>query len=55
MVVIPAIQTKTDWEVELALVIGKKASHVERNKALDMLPAIACTMISASGNFELEQ
>lgn len=32
---IPKNATKTDWEVELAFVIGKKASYVEKENALD--------------------
>jgi 2,4-diketo-3-deoxy-L-fuconate hydrolase len=34
-VVIPKNSVKTDWEVELAFVIGKKASYVEEADALD--------------------
>ena len=33
-IVIPRDSKKTDWEVELALVIGKKASYVEEQDAL---------------------
>ncbi|MFP9114409.1 fumarylacetoacetate hydrolase family protein [Flavobacterium sp. RHBU_3] len=33
--VIPKNSTKTDWEVELAIVIGKKASYVEQADALN--------------------
>lgn len=33
--VIPRNATKTDWEVELAFVVGKHASHVEPANALD--------------------
>lgn len=33
--VIPRNSTKTDWEVELAFVIGKKASYVEEKDALN--------------------
>jgi 2,4-diketo-3-deoxy-L-fuconate hydrolase len=33
--IIPRGSEKTDWEVELALVIGKKASYVEKENALD--------------------
>ncbi len=32
---IPKNATKTDWEVELAFVIGKKASYVEKENAID--------------------
>ncbi len=34
-VVIPKGSTKTDWEVELAIVIGKKASYVSESEAMD--------------------
>lgn len=34
-VIIPKGSEKTDWEVELAVVIGKKASYVSEEKALD--------------------
>jgi len=34
-VVIPKGSTKTDWEVELAVVIGKKASYVSKEEAMD--------------------
>ena len=34
-VVIPRNSEKTDWEVELAFVIGKTASYVEEANALD--------------------
>ena len=34
-VVIPKGSEKTDWEVELAVVIGKRASYVEKEDALD--------------------
>src|SRR6187402_999581 len=33
--VIPRNSVKTDWEVELAVVIGKKASYVEEKDAMD--------------------
>ncbi|WP_026809573.1 fumarylacetoacetate hydrolase family protein [Arenibacter latericius] len=34
-VIIPKNSVKTDWEVELAVVIGKKASYVSEENALD--------------------
>jgi 2,4-didehydro-3-deoxy-L-rhamnonate hydrolase len=34
-IIIPKNSTKTDWEVELAVVIGKKASYVEKEDAMD--------------------
>ena len=33
--VIPPGSQKTDWEVELAVVIGKKASYIDKNEAYD--------------------
>ncbi len=34
-IIIPKNSVKTDWEVELAVVIEKKASYVEEDKAMD--------------------
>ena len=34
-ITIPKNSKKTDWEVELAVVIGKKASYVEENEAMN--------------------
>ena len=34
-VIIPKGSQKTDWEVELAVVIGKKASYVDQENAMD--------------------
>jgi 2-keto-4-pentenoate hydratase/2-oxohepta-3-ene-1,7-dioic acid hydratase in catechol pathway len=34
-IVIPKRSEKTDWEVELAVIIGKKAKYIEENEALD--------------------
>src|SRR5258708_21779536 len=34
-VIIPKNSRKTDWEVELAVVIGKKASYTDENTALN--------------------
>lgn len=34
-IVIPKNSEKTDWEVELAVVIGKKASYVSKEEAMD--------------------
>ena len=35
VVVIPRNSEKTDWEVELAIIIGKQASYVEENDAMN--------------------
>lgn len=34
-IILPRDSTKTDWEVELALVIGKRASYVSEEEAMD--------------------
>jgi 2,4-didehydro-3-deoxy-L-rhamnonate hydrolase len=34
-ILIPKNSTKTDWEVELAVVIGKKATYVEKENAME--------------------
>lgn len=34
-IIIPKNSTKTDWEVELAVIIGKKASYVDKDKAME--------------------
>ena len=39
--VLPRGGDKTDWEVELAFVIGKRASYVEEKDALDYLAGYA--------------
>src|SRR5258708_21805936 len=38
--VIPRKSNKTDWEVELAVVIGKKASYVQKKNSMDYISAI---------------
>lgn len=40
-VVIPKHSDKTDWEVELAIIIGKKASYVELDEAMDYVAGYA--------------
>lgn len=34
-IIIPKNSVKTDWEVELAMVIGKRASYVEESEAMN--------------------
>jgi 2-keto-4-pentenoate hydratase/2-oxohepta-3-ene-1,7-dioic acid hydratase in catechol pathway len=36
-IVLPALGTKHDWELELAVVIGRRARHVPRERALDVV------------------
>ncbi|OJU27521.1 MAG: ureidoglycolate lyase [Sphingobacteriales bacterium 41-5] len=40
-VIIPKNSEKTDWEVELAVIIGKKCSYVEESEALDYVAGYA--------------
>ncbi|GAB3703767.1 fumarylacetoacetate hydrolase family protein [Spirosoma flavus] len=40
-VVIPKRSEKTDWEVELAIIIGKRASYVELDNAMDYIAGYA--------------
>jgi 2,4-didehydro-3-deoxy-L-rhamnonate hydrolase len=49
--VVPRNATKVDWEVELAVVIEKKASYVSRERALITWSDSPCTMIIQSAPF----
>ncbi len=40
-IVIPKKSEKTDWEVELAVIIGKRASYVDLDKAMDYVAGYA--------------
>ena len=53
--VIPRKSTKTDWEVELAVVIGKKASYVPEEKPRPISPDTVCTTITASELFSSKE
>jgi len=46
--------TKVDWEVELAVVIGRKASYVPKEKALDHVGGYALHNDYSERNFQLE-
>ena len=50
----PLNSTKVDWEVELAVVIGKKASYVSKEKALDQVAGYALHNDYSERNFQLE-
>jgi 2-keto-4-pentenoate hydratase/2-oxohepta-3-ene-1,7-dioic acid hydratase in catechol pathway len=51
----PRGSTKLDWEVELGLVIGKKASYVSETEALDYVAGF-CTINDVSErNFQTER
>ncbi|MEO0796117.1 MAG: fumarylacetoacetate hydrolase family protein [Verrucomicrobiota bacterium] len=53
--IIPKNSVKTDWEVELAIVIGKKASYVSEEDALDYVAGYALHNDYSERTFQLEQ
>ena len=52
---IPKGSTKTDWEVELALVIGKKASYVSEKEALNHVAGYVLHNDVSERSFQLER
>jgi 2,4-diketo-3-deoxy-L-fuconate hydrolase len=50
----PKNSTKVDWEVELAVVIGKKALYVSKESALDYVAGYALHNDYSERNFQLE-
>lgn len=54
-VIIPRNSTKTDWEVELALVIGKKANYVSEAEAMDHVAAYTLHNDISEREFQLER
>jgi 2,4-diketo-3-deoxy-L-fuconate hydrolase len=50
----PLNSTKVDWEVELAVVIGKKASYVSKENALDHVAGYALHNDYSERSFQLE-
>ena len=53
-VIIPRHSTKTDWEVELAIVIGKRAKYVEENNAYDHIAGYVLHNDYSEREFQLE-
>ncbi|SKD00106.1 2-keto-4-pentenoate hydratase/2-oxohepta-3-ene-1,7-dioic acid hydratase (catechol pathway) [Chitinophaga ginsengisegetis] len=53
--VIPRNSQKTDWEVELAVVIGKKASYVEEKDALDYVAGYCLHNDYSERAFQIER
>ncbi|MBS1934038.1 MAG: fumarylacetoacetate hydrolase family protein [Bacteroidetes bacterium] len=53
--VIPKNSIKTDWEVELAVVIGKKASYVEEKDALDYVAGYCLHNDYSEREFQIER
>lgn len=54
-VVIPRKSQKTDWEVELAVVIGKKATYVSEQQALDHVAGYCLHNDYSEREFQLER
>lgn len=54
-IIIPRNAVKTDWEVELAVVIGKKASYVEEADALDYVAGYALHNDVSEREFQIER
>ena len=53
--IIPKNSTKTDWKVELAVVIGRKASYVEEKDALDYVAGYCLHNDYSEREFQLER
>lgn len=53
--IIPKNSEKTDWEIELAFVIGKKASYVEEAEALDYVAGYCLHNDYSERAFQLER
>ena len=53
--IIPRNSVKTDWEVELAIVIGKKASYVEEANAMDYVAGYVLHNDYSEREFQLER
>lgn len=54
-VIIPKGSVKTDWEVELAVVIGRKASYVSKDEAMDHVAGYTVHNDVSEREFQLER
>ena len=54
-VIIPRNSKKTDWEVELAVIIGKKASYVEEKNAMDYVAGYCLHNDYSEREFQIER
>ncbi len=54
-IIIPKNSVKTDWEVELAFVMEKKASYVEEHEAMDYVAGYALHNDVSEREFQLER
>jgi len=53
-IIIPKNSIKTDWEVELAVVIGKRASYIEEKEAMDYVAGYCLHNDVSEREFQLE-
>lgn len=54
-IIIPKNSSKTDWEVELAVVIGKRASYVEEDEAMDYVAGYCLHNDVSEREFQVER
>lgn len=54
-VIIPKRSEKTDWEVELAIIIGKKATYVSKDEAFDYIAGYATHNDYSERAFQIER
>ncbi len=54
-VIIPRDSLKTDWEVELAVIIGRKASYIEESDAMEYVAGYALHNDYSERAFQLER
>jgi 2,4-didehydro-3-deoxy-L-rhamnonate hydrolase len=54
-IIIPKNSKKTDWEVELAIVIGKKASYISESGALDHIAGYCLHNDVSEREFQIER
>ena len=54
-IIIPKNSVKTDWEVELALVIGKKASYIDETEAMDYVAGYCLHNDVSEREFQIER
>ena len=54
-VIIPRGSVKTDWEVELGVVIGKKASYVEESEALEYVAGYVVVNDVSEREYQIER
>eukprot|EP00095_Tigriopus_kingsejongensis_P012545 maker-scaffold1010_size71100-snap-gene-0.2 protein:Tk12545 transcript:maker-scaffold1010_size71100-snap-gene-0.2-mRNA-1 annotation:"2-hydroxyhepta- -diene- -dioate isomerase" len=53
-IMIPRNSSKTDWEVELAVIIGKKAKYVDESNAMDYVAGFSVTNDVSERAFQIE-